>query len=73
MISIIQEFFVNFLEAQGNKVFVRGVYVDASPILIEAIHKTQCYTPNFYEDLNEDNVDYHEIIIFLTKGRGHTV
>ncbi|KAB2062404.1 hypothetical protein ES319_A10G150200v1, partial [Gossypium barbadense] len=70
---IVQEFYVNFPEAQDNKIFVKGVYIDVSPISIEDIHKTSHYTPDFYKKLSDDEVDYDEIIHFLTKGRGHWV
>ncbi|KAH1056442.1 hypothetical protein J1N35_034507 [Gossypium stocksii] len=73
VISIVEEFYPNFLEVQDNYVFKRGIYVDVSPIAVEAIHRTPHYAPGFYENLYEDGVDYDEIINFLTKGRGNWV
>lgn len=66
---IVREFYANFMEAQDQNVFVRGVLVDAFPITIEAFHRTPSYSPNFYEKLNEHEVDYNAIIIFLTKSQ----
>ncbi|TYH83968.1 hypothetical protein ES332_D02G167200v1 [Gossypium tomentosum] len=73
VILIDQEFFANFPEVQDNKVFLRGMYIDISPITIEVVHKTPHYAPNFYEYLNKDEVDYEENNNFLTEDRGHGV
>lgn len=49
---------------------MKGVYVNASLAIIERIHKTPHYRHNFYENLQDSEVDYNEIINFLMEGRG---
>ncbi|PPR97748.1 hypothetical protein GOBAR_AA22921 [Gossypium barbadense] len=44
IIAIVQEFYANFIEAQDRKVFVRGIFIDASPIAIGDFHRTPRYT-----------------------------
>lgn len=52
---------------------MRDIFVDASPIVIEAIHKIPCYGYDFYEIFLEEKVDYDDIINFLIEGRGSWV
>ncbi|MBA0579392.1 hypothetical protein Gorai_021651 [Gossypium raimondii] len=49
---------------------MRDVIMDISPTAIETFHKTPHYESNFYDTLNEDEMDYDEIIEFLIDGRG---
>ncbi|MBA0549150.1 hypothetical protein Golob_020203 [Gossypium lobatum] len=48
---------------------MRDVLMDVSPTAIETFHKTPHYESNFYDTLNEDEMDYDEIIEFLIDGR----
>lgn len=68
VISIIQEFYVNFSKAKEQKVSMRDVLMDISPTAIETFHKTPHYESSFYDTLNEDEMDYNEIIEFLIDG-----
>ncbi|TYH10032.1 hypothetical protein ES288_A07G145500v1 [Gossypium darwinii] len=70
MASLNKKFYVNFLNAQDNKVFLRGTFVDASSTTIKTFHRTRHYTPDFYENLQDGEVHYDEIINILTEGRG---
>ncbi|MBA0669824.1 hypothetical protein Goklo_024813 [Gossypium klotzschianum] len=48
---------------------MRDVLMDISATAIETFHKTPHYESNFYDTLNEDEMDYDEIIEFLIDGR----
>lgn len=49
---------------------MRGMYVNAFPATIDAIHRKPHYNSKFYDNLKEYEVDYDERINFLTNGRG---